>query len=113
MLPSLTAPTTTSFLPAGSLCIAVETGLERLRLHAKSDAGALHDAPARGGAAAHEERDADDAFVAGHGELRRCALRRHVEQRDDGRHGKVDMLHRGAGIVEHLAERHVGPLEIA
>ena len=69
-------------------------------------AGALHDRPAGRGFAAHEQRDAEHAFVADHRDLGRCAVFHHVQQRHDGRGGKVNVGHGHARLGEDLPQRH-------
>ena len=66
--------------------------------------GGLHDGRARRGIPSHEQRDADDAFVADAGRFRRGAGRHDVVQRDDGRRREIGILQLAAGFVEHLAE---------
>ena len=75
-------------------------------------ARALHDRAAGRRLAAHEQRDADHAFVADDGDLGRRAVLHHVEQRDDRRRREVDVAQRAARFVEHLAERQVDRLEL-
>lgn len=62
------------------LAVAVELILEQLSDQLVSVAGALHDRPAGGGFTAHEQRDADEAFVADHGNFRGRAVLQHVQQ---------------------------------
>jgi hypothetical protein len=68
-------------------------------------AGALHNRPARGGFPTHEQRDADETFVADHRDLRRRAVGQHVQQRHDGIGRKRHVAQEIAGLVQDLAER--------
>jgi hypothetical protein len=90
----------------------IEFVLDRLRFQAIALAGALHDRTARRRFAAHEQGDADDAFIADHGDLGRGAVLHHIQQRDDCCRRKVDVTKHAARFVEHLAERQVDPFEL-
>ena len=63
--------------------VTIEFLLEAIAREAVRVAGALHDGAARRGFAAHEQRHANGAFVAHHGDFRRRAILHHIEQRDD------------------------------
>ena len=90
---------------------AFELVLDDAGAQAPALARALHHGAAGRGLAAHEQRDADHAFVADHRNLGRRAVLHHVQQRDDGRGREVHMAERAARLVQHLAERQVDPLE--
>src|ERR1700730_13638801 len=84
----------------------MELVLELLSDQAVSVTGALHDRPTRGGFTAHEQRDADEAFVADHRDFRRGAVGQHVQQRYDGVGRKVNVAQDIAGLVQTLPEWH-------
>jgi len=75
-----------------------------LGLHAQAVAGRLHHRAAHG-ALAFEQRHADHAFMADHGDLGGGAVLHHIEQRDDGGGGEVHIFHGIAELEEFLAER--------
>ena len=58
----------------------LEFFFDRLRRQSEALTGALHDRAAGSRFPAHEQRDTDDSFVAGHGDLGRCAVLHDIEQ---------------------------------
>ncbi|MNT22528.1 hypothetical protein D3C72_1579150 [compost metagenome] len=92
--------------------VAVELVLELLAGQAVGMPGALHNGAARRAFAAHEDRNADQAFVADHRDLGRGAVLHYVQQRHDGVGGKVDVAQGAAGLVEHLAKGQLDQLEV-
>src|ERR1700694_858095 len=86
--------------------ISMELVLELLSDQPVSVTGALYDRPTWGGFTAHEQRDADEAFVADHRNFRRGAVFQHVQQRHDGVDRKVNVAQDIAGLVQNLPERH-------
>jgi len=88
------------------LAVAMELILEMLSDQTVGVAGALHDRPARGDFTAHEQRDADEAFVADDRDFRRRAVCQHIQQRNDAVGRKINMAQDIAGLVQNLAERH-------
>jgi hypothetical protein len=91
---------------------AVELALDQACRHAVGVAGVLHDGAARGGLAAHEERNADQPFVSGHGDFRRRPFLGHVEERDDAVDREVDVAKAAARLVDRVAERQRHELEV-
>ena len=85
--------------------MAVELILEPLPWQPVGRTRALHDRPARRALPAHEQRDADQALVAHHRDLGRCAVLHHVQQRDDGVGRKIDVAQRVARLIQDFAER--------
>ena len=55
------------------------------------------------GLAAHNQRDADDAFVNDR-DLVRGAVLPHVQQPDDRRGREVQMAQRAAGLIERVTD---------
>jgi len=91
---------------------ALELVLDHLRPQPVAVAGALHDGATGRRLSAHEERDADDAFVADHGDLGRRAVLHHVEKRDDRGRREVDVTERRSGFVDDLPQGHLDALEL-
>ena len=54
---------------------------------------ALHHCPAGRGFPTHEQRNADDPFIADDSNFRRRAVRHHIQQRHDRIGGEVDVAH--------------------
>jgi len=81
----------------------VEGGAQVLRLHAIAVTGRLHDGAAHG-ALAVEQRHADHALVADHGDLGGGAVFHHIQQRNDGGGGEMDVLHRAAEFKQLFAK---------
>ena len=81
---------------------------------------ALHDGAAGRGVAAHEQGNAEDAFIAVDGDFGRRAILHDVQERNDARGGEIDVLQLGAGFIEDITEAHryrfqmrCEPLEVA
>lgn len=74
-------------------------------------AGALNHGSVRRGVATHEQRNADQTFVAGHGNFGRSPVFGHIGQRDDRCGRKVDMAQGTARLVEYLSEWRLDRLE--
>jgi hypothetical protein len=60
----------------------------------------------------HEERNADDAFIADHRNLRGITIFHHIEQRDDARNRKIDVPFHRAGFVKYFAQREIDQFKI-
>ncbi len=88
----------------------VEFILDDGRRQTKALASALDDRPAGRQLAAHEERNADDAFIADNGDLGRRAVFHDVEKRDDGRRREIHVAERAARLVQDLAQWHLDVL---
>src|ERR1700731_3528727 len=85
--------------------ISMELVLELLSDQAVSVAGALHYRPTRGGFTAHEQRDADEAFVADHRNFRRGAVAQHVQKEYEGGDGKESVAQDTAALLKTSPER--------
>ena len=72
--------------------------------HAQRAAAALHQGAHRRDADAERERDPDHALVPHQPDFERAAAVDDGEQRHYRAAGEVDVAHRGAGLVEHVAE---------
>src|SRR5579863_5643794 len=86
--------------------------LQTLSDHSIGVAGTLYDCAARRSLPAHEQRDADETFVAHHGDLRRGTVRQHIQQRDDRVDRKIDVAQDIARLIQNLAERHRYELQV-
>ena len=91
---------------------APELALEQFGLEPHAVPRALHDGAAGRGVAAHEQRNAEDAFVAHDGDFGRRAVLHDVEQRHDGRGREIDVAQLRPRFVEDLAELHGNWLEM-
>jgi hypothetical protein len=91
---------------------AVELEHHLLRVQAQALAGALHHRAAGRRFAAHEERDADQAFEADHRDLGRGAVLHQVQQRDDRGRRKVHVVQPRTRFVEHFAQWQIDHLEV-
>ena len=67
---------------------------------------ALHDGAAGRRVTTHEQGYAQDAFVANDGDLGRCAILHHIQQRNDARCGKIDVPQLGSGLIQNVTEVH-------
>ena len=85
---------------------AIEFLLQQARSQPVTVARGLHHGRAGRGIAAHEQRNADDAFVAHARGFGRCAGLHDIVQRHDGGGGEIGVLQLSAGFVEHFAEQH-------
>ena len=83
-----------------------ELVFQQLGLQSHAIAGALHDGVAWGRLAAHEQGYAEHALVAYDGDFRRRAICHHVQQRNDGSRGEIDMPQPSTGFVEDLTQFH-------
>jgi hypothetical protein len=71
----------------------------------------LHDRPAGGRLTAHEQRDADDTFIAGDGNFRRRAIFHDIEQRDDRGGRTIHVAQGNTRLVEHRTQGHFDVFE--
>jgi len=94
------------------LAVAMELLLEQLCGQTVSVTCALHDRLTRSAVAAHEQRHADETFVAHHRDFRRRPVFHHIQQRHDRVDGKIDVPHCVAGFVQDLAVRHIDQFEV-
>lgn len=90
----------------------IESRLDRRGLQPVADTGALDHGPVGGCFATHEKRDADDPFVANHGDLGRFTALRQVEQGNDGRAREIDMAQRTSRLVQDLAKVQVDQFKL-
>ncbi|MNR17659.1 hypothetical protein D3C85_1343370 [compost metagenome] len=74
--------------------------------------GTLHNGAAGGAFAAHEDCNADQAFIADHRNLGRGAVLHHIQQRHDGVGGEVDMPQGATGLIEHFAQWQLDQFEV-
>src|SRR5690242_18820317 len=86
---------------------AIELLFQQLRLQSKTVSRALNHSPARRGFTAHEQRYAEYAFIADHGDFGRCAILQYIEQRYDGGGREIYMFQLSARLAQGLAERHL------
>jgi hypothetical protein len=93
-----------SFLP-------VELVHDELAARLRSSAGSFNDGAAQYRFTAHEERDADEAVLAGHRDLGGVAFGGQMHQRDERGRREIDVPHDLPGLPPHLARRHVDPFE--
>ena len=91
---------------------AIEFLLQQMARQPVGVARGLHHGRARRGFAAHEQRNADDAFVAHSRDFCRCARLRDVVQRHDGGGREIGVLQLSAGFVEDFTERHRDQLQM-
>jgi len=89
----------------------VEGVAQALRLQAVTVAGALDHGRAHG-ALVGQQRGADDALVADHGDFRGGAVFHHVQQGDDGRGGKISVVERAAIVEQFFAERQFNEFQV-
>ena len=68
---------------------------------------ALHDGATRRRFAAHEQRHADHALMADDRDFSGRAVLHHIEQRNDRRGRKKDVMKLAARLVQHFSQRHV------
>ena len=78
----------------------------------KALAGALQHGAAGGGATTHEDRDTDQPLSAHDGDLACRAVFRDEQLGHDGAGRKEHVSRRVACDVQHLAQRHVQPLQL-
>lgn len=61
---------------------------------------------------AHEHGDADNTFVADHGNFGRGTVFHDIQQRHDGGGWKIDIRHAITRFVQHMSERHLDVFQI-
>src|SRR5579863_1950672 len=92
--------------------ISMELVLELLSDQPVSVTGALHDRTTGGSFTAHEQRDADEAFVANYRDFRRRAVCEYVQQGYDGVGREIDVTEGIAGLIQDFAEWHRDELQV-
>ena len=86
------------------LAAARELILQHLRLHPDDGSGALDDGTVGHRAASHEEGNAHYPVITRQTHLRGRTVFHHVQQRDDGSGGEIDVIQMPPGLIDHFAE---------
>ena len=91
---------------------ALELGLDGISAQSVTHACALHHGLVRRGTAAHEDGDTHHALLTDHRYFRRGAVLQHIQQRNNGVGGEVNVMKRRPGFVEHLAQWHLAKFKL-
>ena len=81
-------------------------------LEPAAGSGTLNDSAARRGFATHEQRHADQTFIAHHGDFSGGAVLHHIKQGDDRGDRKIHIAEGDARFVQDLTQGHLDGLEL-